>query len=315
MASSVPLRAHVARGPTTAPLRLQAVQVGAGHPEVQDLDLAVLGQPDVVRLDVPMQDTDGPRSALRDPVVGHVQGFGDLRDDAGDHPRRQTLIQQVPEVGPGDILHQHAEPTLDAYQVFRPDDAAMAQQRQHSRLVPKTLHHLLPRSPVGLEQLHRHHAAHPQRRAGFHQDDVPEGAAAQQTNRPETRARRPRGFRNDLGVLQATGEGVPPLQVDEVCEDGDRQPMVRGQQAQVHQGAVVGQVLDLLAINDRLHRPTLAGGDPLQILSEGILRLVTGQHGVERVLGAAPEAQRHLARGLGQVGMPPRTGQQPVHLL
>ncbi len=61
---------HVGGG---ADVHLLPDKSGAGNSEVEHLDLAVLGEADVVGLDVPVEDAEGVCLARRDPVPGDVQ--------------------------------------------------------------------------------------------------------------------------------------------------------------------------------------------------------------------------------------------------
>ncbi len=139
------LGGHVAEFPLEhRPTRL-AGRGGAGHAEVRDLHLAVIGHEDVAGRHVPMDDAQGvPVRVAR--VVSVPQRLADLpyhvqRDGRRDLPAETIRpghdLLEVPAV---DVLHRQVVLALDLVELVDRDDVRMLQRGRDLGLVHEHLH-------------------------------------------------------------------------------------------------------------------------------------------------------------------------------
>ena len=116
------LGSHVVRRAQELPLHGQIGSVQPGDAEIGDLDLAVLSDEDVRRLDIPVNDSPG---------VGIVEPLGDLRQDVDRTVVAEGLrpLQQLLEVRPLDELHGDEAGPFAAFvhDIVNGDDVRMRQ--------------------------------------------------------------------------------------------------------------------------------------------------------------------------------------------
>ena len=150
------LRRHVVQRPHhlagAGQRHLQRIPVRElGQTEVGDLQLAAFVQQQVLRLDVAVDDAV---------VMGVLQGRADLRHDGQRLARRQpAAVQQLPQVGPVDVLHQEIEPLIPPAEIVHGHDVRMIEQRQGAGLAGEPFGKRRVVGDGGSEDLQGHRAA------------------------------------------------------------------------------------------------------------------------------------------------------------
>ena len=136
--------------------RLAVLELSAGHPEVEDLDLAGAGELHIAGLDVSVENLEWPTVLCRKLECG-VERTGNLLDDLQGTTRRyRPLAQQLLEIDAVDELHDHGPATVEQEHAVDLDHRPVAQQAQHARLVPQTLGDVLVFGELGVQHLERH---------------------------------------------------------------------------------------------------------------------------------------------------------------